>query len=40
MARSAPGERTPEEAPGGFLVPLGAEQKADRLARAVDRSAE
>jgi hypothetical protein len=25
---------------GGFLVPLGAEQKADRLARAVDRSAE
>ena len=25
-----------EEAPGGFLVPLGAEQEVDRLAAAVD----
>jgi hypothetical protein len=32
------GERLPEEALGGLLVPRGAEQEVDRLPRAVDRS--
>jgi hypothetical protein len=31
------GERLAQEAPGGRLVPLGAEQEVDRLAGAVDR---
>jgi hypothetical protein len=37
VAGVVPAERPAEEAPGGLLVPLGAEQEIDRLARAVDR---
>src|SRR4051794_14218306 len=37
VAGVLPAEGTPEEALGCLLVPLGAEQKVDRLAGAVDR---